>query len=49
MIRDRKPGTDRNRNGRATHARFHIQCWFWSARTRPRFKSPDMSGSPHFK
>jgi hypothetical protein len=37
MIRDRKPGTDRNRNGHTAHARFHIQCWFWSARTRPRF------------
>ena len=36
MIRDRNPGTDRNRNGHAAHARFHIQCWFWSARTRPR-------------
>ena len=47
MIRDRKPGTDRNRNGHAAHARFHIQCWFWSARTRPRFKSGDMS--PHSK
>ncbi len=36
MVRDRNPGTDRNRNARATHTRFHIQCWFWSARTRPR-------------
>src|SRR5206468_11831255 len=36
MIRDRNPGTDRNRNDQAAHARFHIQCWFWSARTRPR-------------
>jgi hypothetical protein len=49
MIRDRNPGTDRNRNGHAAHARFHIQCCFWTARTRPRFKSPDMSGSPHSK
>src|SRR5882724_7309469 len=31
MIRDRNPGTDRNRNAHAAHARFHIQCWFWSA------------------
>ena len=37
MVRDRNPGTDRNRNARATHTRFHIQCWLWSARTRPRF------------
>ena len=36
MVRDRDPGTDRNRNARATHTRFHIQCWLWSARTRPR-------------
>jgi hypothetical protein len=47
MIRDRKPGTDRNRNAQATHARFHVQCLLWSARTRPRFKSGDMS--PHSK
>ena len=47
MIRDRKPGTDRNRNDQATHARFHVQCLLWSARTRPRFKSGDMS--PHSK
>jgi len=47
MIRDRNPGTDRNPYDQATHTRFHIQCWLWSARTRPRFKSPDMSGSPH--
>jgi hypothetical protein len=49
MIRDRNPRTDCNRNGHAAHARFHIQYWFWSARTRPRLKSPDMSGSPHSK
>jgi hypothetical protein len=36
MIRDRKPGTDRNRNDQAAHARVHIRCSFWSARTRPR-------------
>src|SRR5207244_8375382 len=49
MVRDRNPGTDRNRDARATHTRFHIQCWLWSARTRPRFQSPDASGSPHSK
>jgi hypothetical protein len=40
MVRDRDPGTDRNRNGHAAHARFHIQCCFWTGRTRPRFKVP---------
>ena len=49
MIRDRNPGTDRNRNGHVAHACFHTQCWLGSARTRPRFKSPDISGSPHSK
>ena len=47
MIRDRKPGTDSNPYDQATHASFHIQCWLWSARTRSRFKSGDMS--PHSK
>jgi hypothetical protein len=36
MIRDRNPGKNCNRHARATHARFHIQCRLWSARTRPR-------------
>jgi hypothetical protein len=47
MIRDRNPGTDRNRNARATHARFHIQCWLWSARTRPRFKAVSCHRTPN--
>src|SRR6266478_3699653 len=47
MIRDRDPRKNCNRNARATHTRFHIQCRLWSARTRPRFKSGDMS--PHSK
>jgi hypothetical protein len=36
MVRDRNPGTDRNRNSHTAYTRFHIQCWLWSARTRPR-------------
>jgi len=28
MIRDRNPGTDRNRNGHTTHARFHSSVGF---------------------
>jgi hypothetical protein len=47
MIRDRKPGTDRNRNDHTAHARFHIQCWFWSARTRPRFKAVTCHRTPN--
>ena len=47
MVRDRNPGTDRNRNGHTTHARFHIQCWFWSARTRPRFKAVTCHRTPN--
>ena len=36
MVRDRDPGTDRNRNAHAAHTCFHTQCWLWSAQTRPR-------------
>src|SRR5437588_1687285 len=38
MIRDRQPGTDRNRNDQATYTRFNIQCLLRSERTRPLFK-----------
>ena len=43
MIRDRDPGTDRNRNARVSNASCHIRSGVWSARTCPRFESGDMS------
>lgn len=45
MIRGREPGTDRNRNDHVACVCIHIRWRLWSARTRPRFKSDDMS--PH--